>query len=119
MFLYKQEDGLIDVAEFKEITVIQLLNQPIINTIVMGFLVLLGYALTSLRIKRAERLTNSESIAEAFDEKVDKEDCKRFKTRIGKQVDEQHESLEQIRRALIFIVTEMGGKPAELGLFGK
>ena len=95
------------------------LDQATINTIAMAVIILFGYWLTSRRVKKVQELSDSDSLADLLDSKVSEVDCKRFKQRIGNQVDSQKDQMEQIRRALIFIVTEMGGKPAELGLFDK
>lgn len=95
------------------------IDSTTINTIVMAAIVIFGYWLTSHRVKKIRELSDSDNLTESLESKVSKIDCMRFKQRIGNQVDKQKDQMEQIRRSLIFIVSKMGGEPAELGLFDK
>lgn len=49
-------------------------------------------------------------------ESVRVKDCKRFKARIGGEVDTLDDSVQLIKRCLVFLVSRNGGNPHDFGL---
>jgi len=70
--------------------------------------------LWKLRDKSTEHMVSRIDALE--DEKRGKDDCRRFRERIGRESDQHADSYREIREALIFLVTKLGGDPSDLGM---
>lgn len=93
-----------------------ILNAPIINTLLTVLAVLLGYWLVGKR-------TAKQQITQLIDERVSTKEFEQhkeseiaFRKRIGKEIDKHDELLDKIKTGLAYLITKSGGNPRDLGL---
>ena len=96
------------------------LNQPFI---VAGLMSIVSGLLVGINIWHNIRNSAAQSLKKSLNDKVNKADCYPSMRRVGKQIDKAEIAIENsenniavLKKALIFIVVKMDGKPSELGL---
>jgi len=95
----------------------EFLNQPFVGAMCTVLAVAAGYVITSKRLRKRLLESRQENIDKKMADKVGIDKYVEFKKKISREVSTQRRLIERTYRALIFIVSQMNGNPAELGLF--